>query len=347
MTGRFFKKFKILLLSLVIIAGLCLYMGYRFFYGSNTQIEEKSKLIYIRTGSDFEQVTQMLEYKGILKNIKTFITIAKLKNYNQNIIPGRYRVMKGMSNLELINLLESGKQEPVKLNLYNIRTKYEFAGLLSRKIEEDSITILKHFKDEKYVKQFGFDTNNFLAMFIPGPYIFWWTDVSDKFINHMHDVYENFWTEEKRKVAEEKRLTPLQVSILASIVQAEQGQYNDEKRVIAGLYINRLHADMPLQSDPTLIFARGDFSIQRVREGDKKVNSSYNTYIHTGLPPGPINMPDTSSLNAVLFYQKNDYLYMCAEADFSGRHHFSKTLKEQNEYAEKYHQALDAKQLVR
>ena len=289
----------------------------------------------------------MLEDKHIVTHIKAFNMVAGIKGYKDHVLPGRYRVINGMSNVQLVNLLGSGKQEPETMSLFNIRTKYDLAGILANKMEEDSLDVVKHFTDSKYIKKFGFNTDNFLAMFLPGTYSLLWTDPSDRFINEMHTKYEAFWTPERRKAATDEGLSPLQVSILASIVQAEQSLYNDEKQVIAGLYINRLRIGMPLQSDPTLVYSRGDFSIMRVREGDKKVESAYNTYTHTGLPPGPINMPDVSSIDAVLHYDKNDYLYMCAESDFSGRHHFCKTLKEQNEYAEKYRKALNTRQIIR
>jgi UPF0755 protein len=347
MAGGFKQKILSILLILFVVFGIGLYTFYRFFYSHSVRLEEKSKLIYVHTGWGFEEVEKMLEEKHIITNAKAFKLVAGLKGYKEHVIPGRYRAVNGMSNVQLVNLLASGKQEPQTINLFNIRTKYDLTGILANKIEEDSMDVVKHFNDSKYVKKFGFNTDNFIAMFIPGTYQLLWTDPSDKFISQMHDNYEAFWTSDRRKAAAEIGLSPLQVSILASIVQAEQSLYNDEKKVIAGLYINRLHMGMPLQSDPTLIFARGDFSIMRVREGDKRVESPYNTYTHTGLPPGPINMPDASSIDAVLHYDKNDYTYMCAEADFSGRHHFCSTLKEQNEYADKYRKALNARQIIR
>jgi UPF0755 protein len=347
MAGGFKRTISSILLILFIVFGIGVYTFYRFFYSHSVHLEEKSKLIYIHTGWSFDEVEKMLEEKHIITNAKAFKLVAGLKGYKEHIIPGRYRAVNGMSNVQLVNLLASGKQEPQTINLFNIRTKYDLTGILANKIEEDSMDVVKHFNDTKYVKKYGFNTDNFIAMFIPGTYSLLWTDPSDKFINQMHDTYEAFWTSERRKEATEIGLSPLQVSVLASIVQAEQSLYNDEKKVIAGLYINRLHIGMPLQSDPTLIYARGDFSIMRVREGDKRVESPYNTYTHTGLPPGPINMPDASSIDAVLQYDKNDYTYMCAEADFSGRHHFCRTLKEQNEYAEKYRKALNARQIMR
>ncbi|MGP8217108.1 MAG: endolytic transglycosylase MltG [Bacteroidia bacterium] len=347
MAGGIKRRISSFLLVVLLVFGTGSYIFYRFFYYHSVHLEDKSKLIYVHTGWDFEKVLNMLEEKKIITHPRAFTLVAGLKGYKDHIIPGRYRAVNGMSNLQLVNLLASGKQEPVTINLYNIRTKYDLAGILANKIEEDSTEVVNYLNDPKYVKKFGFNTASIIAMFIPGTYQLLWTDSPDKFISRMHDNYEAFWTGERRKEAVETGLSYIQVSILASIVQAEQSLYNDEKKVIAGLYINRLHKDMPLQSDPTLVFARGDFSILRVREGDKKVESPYNTYIHTGLPPGPINMPDASSIDAVLNYDKNDYLYMCAEADFSGRHHFSKSLKEQNEYADKYRKALDARQIIR
>jgi UPF0755 protein len=347
MAGGVMRKIKVLLLVIVIIGGIGLYTFYRFFYYRNVNIEAKSKLVYIHTGWDFEHVLSMLEDKHIVTHIKAFNIVAGVKGYKDHVLPGRYRVINGMSNVQLVNLLASGKQEPETISLFNIRTKYDLAGILANKIEEDSLDVVKHFIDLKYIKKFGFNTDNFLAMFLPGTYTLLWTDPSDRFISEMHTKYEAFWTQERRRAATDEGLSPLQVCILASIVQAEQSLYNDEKPVIAGLYINRLRIGMPLQSDPTLVYSRGDFSIMRVREGDKKVESAYNTYTHTGLPPGPINMPDASSIDAILHYNKNDYLYMCAESDFSGRHHFSKTLTEQNEYADKYRKALNARQITR
>jgi UPF0755 protein len=347
MAGGVKNKIKSVLLILSILFAIGIYTFYRFFYYHSVHIEEKSKLIYIHTGWDFDHVLKMLEDKQIITHPKAFALVAGFKGYKDHVIPGRYRALNGMSNFQLVNLLASGKQEPETMNLFNIHTKYDLVGIIANKIEEDSTDVVKHFNDPKYLKQFGFNTDNITAMFIPGSYSLLWTDPSDKFINEMHNKYEAFWTTERRKEAAEAGLSPMQVSILASIVQAEQSVHNDEKQVIAGLYINRLRKGIPLQSDPTLIFALGNFSIMRVRDGDKRVESPYNTYTHAGLPPGPINMPDASSIDAVLHYDHNDYLYMCAEADFSGRTHFCSTLKEQNEYAQKYRKALDAKQINR
>lgn len=340
------KKIAAFLLVIFLVAGVGFYIFYRAFYYPSIRFGEKSRLIYIRSGWNYPQVKDMLVEKGIVRSPEAFDLIARLKKYGAHVKPGRYRVMNRTSNVQLVNLLLSGRQEPETISLYNIRACKELMDILALKTESDSSAIARSFSD-KNLKKYGFTRESVLAMFLPGTYPMLWTDTPDEFLQAMHNVYEDFWTPARRKKAAAIPLPPLQVSVLASIVQAEQSHYDDEKAIIAGLYLNRLKKGMPLQSDPTLIYARGDFSILRVLDGDKKLNSPYNTYMHAGLPPGPIDMPSVSSLEAVLNYQKNDYFYMCAEADLSGRHHFSTTLKEQEQYAARYQKALNKRDIVR
>lgn len=344
--GSFNKKIRIFLLGLLLLAGVGCYIFYRAFYYPSIRFGEKSRLVYIHSGWNFSQVKEMLVEKGIVKTPEAFDLISRLKKYDNCIKPGRYRIMNHSSNLQLVNLLRSGKQEPETISLYNIRTKKELLDILALKIEADSTAIARCFSDGN-LKKYGFTGQDILAMFLSGTYPLLWTDSPEVFLQSMHKVYEDFWTPERRKRAAAIPLSPLQVSILASIVQAEQSQHDDEKAIIAGLYLNRLKIGMALQSDPTLIYACGNFSILRVLDCDKKINSPYNTYMYAGLPPGPILMPSVSSLDAVLNYRKNDYYYMCAEPDFSGRHHFSTTLKEQEQYADRYRKALTKRDIVR
>jgi len=347
MSNKLVNKVKAGVLVLAVVAGIAAYIFYRAFYSSQIRLSDKSKLIYIHTGWDFEKVAGMLKDKHLIRDPKMFRFVAEVKGYITDVKPGRYRVVNGMSNTQLVNLLMSGKQEPETINLYNIRTKYDLAGIIAGKMQADSTAVISYFENNDSIKRYGFNTYNVIAMFIPGTYTLLWTDSPRDFFEQMHTNYEAFWTKTRRKEAQEAGLSPMQLSILASIVQGEQSLFPDEKPTIAGLYINRLHKGMPLQSDPTLVFARGDFSILRVRNGDKEIESPYNTYKHAGLPPGPINMPEASSIDAVLNFDRNDYLYMCAEADFSGRHHFCITYKEQQEYATKYHRAENKKQIIR
>lgn len=344
--GSLKKKILAVLLVLVVLAGVAGYIFYRAFYYPSIKFDEKSRIVFIHTGWDFNRTFTMLMNRRVVRNPRAFKLLAGLKDYKTHVKPGRYKIMSGMSNDELINMLLAGKQEPESISLYNIRFKEELIDILSGKLETDSTSIAACFTDAA-LKKYGFNGTNIVAMFMPGTSQLLWTDTPQEYLDRVHNDYENFWTEERRKKAAAIPLKPLQVSTLASIVQGEQSQNNDEKKIIAGLYINRLKRDIPLQSDPTLVFAKGDFTIRRVLDKDKEINSPYNTYMYAGLPPGPIIMPDTSSVSAVLNYQKNDYIYMCAEADFSGRHHFSTKLGEQEEYAHKYQQALNKREINR
>ncbi len=336
-----------IVLGIVILMAIGLVVTYSLFFGPSVKLDKKSELIYIHTGWNFNQVQQMLKEKHIINSSFGFRLFAKYKKFDDAVIPGRYRVMNGMSNAELINMLVKGKQEPVSISLHNIIFKGDLAGIVGSKMESDSATVMTALNNGPFLKQFGVTPTNVLAIFIPGTYKMYWTDSPEIFIAQMDSNYKKFWTPERRAKAAKAGLSRMQVTILASIVQAEQCLHMDEKPIIAGLYINRLKRGMALQSDPTLVYARGDFSIARVLNGDKAQDSPYNTYKHVGLPPGPINMPEPSSIEAVLDYNMNNYLYMCAESDGTGRHHFSTTLDEQNKYAAKYREYLNKHQIER
>jgi len=201
--------------------------------------------------------------------------------------------------------------------------------------------------NKDFITELGFKKETVLCLFLPNTYEFYWSTDAKQFILRMNDEYKKFWNETRTKKAKEVNLTPIEVSILASIVQAEQGRFNDEKPTIAGLYINRLTQGIALQSDPTLVYAAGDFSIKRVLNVHKEINSPYNTYMYAGLTPGPINLPEISSIDAVLNYEKHDYLFMCAKDDFSGYHYFAKTASQHNVYAQRYHAALNGQKIYK
>ena len=194
--------------------------------------------------------------------------------------------------------------------------------------------------DPAYCSAFGFAPATIKAMFIPNTYEVYWNISAEKLIERMKREYDNFWTEDRRNKAQNIRLTPLEVSILASIIE-EESAVTDEYSTIAGLYINRLYRGIPLQADPSLKYAIGDFTIQRVLNEHKLIDSPYNTYLYSGLPPGPLRIPSLKGLESVLNYQKHNYLYMCAKEDFSGRHNFAVTLAEHNRNAERYHAELN------
>lgn len=338
-----------MLVILALAGGIAAYTGYRIFYMPNVSPEiTRSKIIFIPTGSDFEDVMDTLRSNKVLKHERSFLWQADLKKYKDKVKPGRYRILSGMSSNEIINLLRAGLQEPVNVTFTNIRTKEQLVSRVCKKIEADSLELAKLLNDEQYIREtLGLKKETVLTLFIPNTYKFNWNTSAREFIERMQSEYKKFWTDERKQKAKELNLSQSQVSVLASIVQAEQLRFPEERPIIAGLYLNRLRIGMPLQSDPTVIYAIGDYTINRVLEKDKEISSPYNTYAHTGLPPGPIYVPEISSIDAVLNYQKSSYLYMCAKEDFSGKHNFAKTLDEHNRNANRYRNALNKSKILR
>ena len=336
--------FALLFIGLAITA----YFVFDRIYQPNVFLgQAKTAYVCIPTGSKIEDVSKLLHQKGYIINQASFEWLSEMKNYKNNVYPGRYKIKAGMNNNELINLLRSAQQEPLKLTFNSIRTKEQLAGVISTQIEADSVSLLKLLNDEFFMKKFHLSSENSLCLFIPNTYEFYWNTSAEKFINKMGKEYAVFWTTQRKLQAEKIGLSPVEVSVLASVVQAEQSVHNDEKPIVAGLYLNRISKGMNLESDPTLVYALGDFTINRVLNVHKEIESPYNTYKYPGLPPGPINLPELSSLKAVLNYDMNDYLFMCAKEDFSGFHNFAKTYEEHCVNAKKYWAALDKKNIMR
>ncbi len=346
------KSVKRVILFVVLIAvigmGITLYQIYNKIYKVNTRIPgPNSEYFYIPTESTIEDVEQALFEQGYLINRSSFLWLAEVKNYHRHVKPGRYLLSNKMSNNELINLLRSGEQIPVDVTFNNVRTINELAGIVGRKLETDSTSIVKLLRDDGFVSQYGFTRNKIITMFIPNTYEFHWNTSATQFVDRMAREYKIFWTDARKSKAKKLGLSQSEVSILASIVQAEQSIRIDERPKVAGLYVNRLRKKMRLQSDPTIIFAIGDFNIQRVLDADRKIDSPYNTYKYAGLPPGPICLPEISSIKAVLNYEQHDYLYMCAKEDFSGYHNFAKTNRQHNIYAARYRRELNKRKIYR
>lgn len=330
------------LLILLIAGGIGGYYAYRTIYQPNiNSLDKKSQIIYIPTGSDFADVMNILVDNNILKNPATFQFLAEKKKYKDAVKPGKYRVLANMSNNALINLLKGGIQEPIELNFNGIKNVDQLVSRLGRRIEADSNDLYDAVHNNSYLSKFGFTEETIAAFFIPDAYEFYWNTSIDQFFDRMATEYKAFWTDARKKKAKALGLSQTEVAILASIVQSEQCCDNAEKKIIAGLYFNRLKKDMLLQSDPTVIFAVGDFSIQRVSYEQTQIDSPYNTYVNKGLPPGPICFAQESSLDAVLNYDSNDYIYMCAKEDLSGKHYFSTSYDQHCVYAQKYRDALN------
>lgn len=332
------KQLIIIAVLIFVITSLSwVYSIYNKFYQPNVK---KTTTIFIPTGSDYQRVVKILQEGDLIRNISSFNWVANKKDYPQHVKAGAYKLIGGWSNNELINKIRSGIQTPVKVTFNNIRLRENLAGRLAQSLEADSLTFLSFLNRDSLAVQYGLTHENFTCIFIPNTYEFFWTTPPLKFVERMKKEYDIFWNESRKIKAAGLGLTQAQVITLASIIQEETNK-NDEKPRISGVYVNRLHRGMLLQADPTIKFAMKNFAIKRVLTEYLKIDSPYNTYIYTGLPPGPINFPEISSIDAVLNTEKNNYLYFCAKEDFSGYHNFAKTLYEHNLNAAKYQRALN------
>lgn len=333
-----FKKI-ISIVSVVVVTGLIIY-GFilvRQIFAANTKFVENEVYVYVPTDSNYEAVKKILS--PYVENMGRFEMVADKTSYTENIKSGRFLLIKGMSSYELVKTLRANI--PVKLAFNNQERLENFAGRVGSQIEADSLSLLASFKDSVFLKENGFNEENVLAMFIPNTYEIYWNTSAVKFRDKMIKEYRNFWNEERVVKAKKQGLTPIEATILASIVHKESVK-KDERPRIAGVYLNRLRLGMPLQADPTVIYAikkrNNDFNqvIKRVFYNDLTMVSPYNTYMNTGLPPGPIAMPDITALEAVLNPEKNNFIYFCASVDRFGYHEFAATLKEHNVNAKKY-----------
>lgn len=337
-------KYIIIFFALAfIIAGARGYQLYQYVFQENV----RSNYVLLITDDDtYKTVSARLENDLILYSAKAFKWVAKKKEYNKYVKPGRYELKKGMTTNQLVNMLRSGAQKPVDITFNNVRFKEDLAGKVSKYIHADSISILNLFSDTEQIKEWGFNPETFRTMFIPNTYEMYWTTSAKEFAERMHQEYKRFWNEERRTKAEMINISPAEVSILASIVQSETIKKEELPRV-AGLYVNRLKRGILLQADPTVKYAVGDFSIKRVLNKHLEIESPYNTYKYVGLPPGPICFPSIQSIDAVLNYEDHKYLFMCAKEDFSGYHNFAKTLRQHNKNANIYRQALNDRKIFK
>ncbi|MCA1750341.1 MAG: endolytic transglycosylase MltG [Cryomorphaceae bacterium] len=336
----------VVLLVLALAAGYHLYQNY---FAPVVSAEMAKEPLYIPTGSSADDVLIILADRGLVKQAKITSKLMKRKNYaGAKVEPGMYRLREGMSINAVVNHLRGGLgEENVNITFNSARTLAELAGKASRNIEADSAMVAALITNPETARKYGFSGETFLSMFLPDTYYSEWDTDAEAFVQRMAREYKQFWNEERIEKARKIGLSQSEVSTLASIVQAEQQLRPEERPVIAGLYLNRLRRGMKLQSDPTVVFAVGDFNINRVLNVHLVHNSPYNTYKYSGLPPGPINVPQKSSIDAVLNPDKNNYLFMCAKADFTGYHAFATTLAEHNRNAAAYRKALNERKIYR
>lgn len=336
----------VILTAIGLIVGIAV-LGwyYVLFRSDNTNINQET-LIFIPTSSNYNDVLGILKSSGVLKNINRFERVARYYKYSEAVKPGCYAIRPGMDNMQIVKMLKFGHQKPVRVTFAGIRTWQQLAQRIATQLEVDSLSLIRTFLADSVAFNRGFTPSTFMAMFIPNTYEFYWNTDALGFINRMQKEFHRFWNENRKQKAEAIGLTPVEVSTLASIVE-EETNIQSEMPTIAGVYLNRLRKGIPLQADPTVKYAVGDFTIRRVLFRHLQVDSPYNTYKRKGLPPGPIRFPSVVAIDAVLNAQKHNYLYFCAASDFSGRHLFAQTLAEHNRNAEAYRRALNKKKIYR
>ncbi len=332
---------RYLVLVVALFASMFSFYVWQIFKTPNYKVDEnKGFALLIPKGATFQTVWDSLQAHKVVVDEQSFKFLSKLLKYRENVKEGRYLITAEMGNYELIKKLKSGNQDAIKLTFNNIRLKKDLVHKIGNRFSFDSTALAKMLNDPAVASKYGFSTETIMCMFLPNTYEIYWTVTPDEFFDKMNMWYKKFWTEERKQKAEAIGLDPIKVQIMASIVEGETKKA-DEKPRVAGVYMNRLNAKMPLQADPTVVFAHQDFSIKRVTSTLTKINSPYNTYKVIGLPPGPINLPDLKSIDAVLNYEHHKYMYFCAKEDFSGYHNFAEDYDAHLNNARIYQEALN------
>ena len=330
------KKLKLVSL-IILLTGL--YAAWEVF--GPTASPPENNYFYIHTGSTYDQVKSALKEQKILSRTFFFNIIARQVKYNRNIRPGRYEITRGMSVLNLVRMLKSGRQSPVRLVINKIRTREDFAGKIGQQFEVDSLTMIRFISNNDSLKKYNVDTNTMMTLVIPNSYLFRWNSSVSGILFRFADEKEKFWDGKRSAKAAALNLTPEQVYTIASIVEEETTKQED-KGLIASVYMNRLNKGMKLEADPTVKFAMRDFGLKRILHGHLQFPSAYNTYRNTGLPPGPIATPSTKTIDAVLDAPETDYIFFVAKPDFNGYSNFASTYQEHLVYAKAYQRALDS-----
>ena len=334
------KTFRFVLILVLI---LILFSAWKVFGPSVTPPQEK--FLYIKTSETFAEVKDELISKKIISSTRWFNWVAGVMKFN-SAKAGKYEIKKNMSLFELIRVLKNGRQTPVKLVITKLRLKEDFARKLGQQFEFDSLAAIQFLSNNDSLKTFGLDSNTVMTAVMPDTYSFFWNSSPQKVYQKLFEHWQQYWNEERKKKAEAIQLTPVQVSILASIVD-EEVNIKSEKQKIASVYINRLHKKMNMQSCPTIKFALRDFGLKRIYEKHLTVQSPYNTYINEGLPPGPVCTPQPETIDIVLNAPQTDYLYFVANSDFSGTHIYTTNYTDHLKFAKKFAEAQDRQDSIR
>lgn len=313
--------------------------GWWQFYGNAVRTEHE---LYVSRQADYAVLMDSL--MPSLRHRAAFRMYARRLNLENTFKPGHYVLQRGMSVRDVVKMLKFGMQTPVRVTVNHVRIPAQLAGKLARQLDADSVSLLRALTDKVLAHEVGFDSLTLFSMFIPNTYEFYWTVSPENFVQRMRREYDRFWTPERDSLRKRSKLSRLEVMTLASIVY-EETRKTDEMPRIAGVYVNRLRKGIPLQADPTIKYAMQDFGLRRILYRHLKYPSPYNTYINRGLPPSPICMPGIPAIDAVLRFEKHDYLFFCARPTFDGYHNFARTLSEHNANARAYSAELNKRQI--
>ena len=343
------RKHKIVLFSVVLSVTLSSFgfYAYQVVYAPNVLLRAQSdSSFYIYEGETFLAVRKRLDSLKYIGDATSFALLARFLGWDKRMIRGHYLLKRKSHNLKVLRQFRLGLQAPIRLTFSHARKLNQLPERLSHAFMFSEKDMRHLLVDSTTSRLYGFTQDNFLLMFVPNTYELYWDTSPQAFLDRMHQEYCHFWSASRRRKADTLGLTPVEVGILASIVQAETSKAREMSKV-AGVYLNRLRRNIPLSADPTLVYAWNDFSIRRVLNRHKTIQSPYNTYLHTGLPPGPINAPKPYVIDHVLNATQHKYLYFCAKPDFSGYHVFAKTLRQHLQNAKAYQQALNKAKLFR
>lgn len=331
------KRIIYTILLLLLIGGG--FLAWKIF-GPSVNVPE-GKYFYVKTGSTYEDVKQSLLEKNIISSTFFFDKLAKQARYPASVKAGRYEISGSMSLYSLVKMLRSGRQAPVKLVINKLRTKEDLAQKLSANFEVDSLSVISFLNNTDSLQKYGLDSNTAMTAVIPNTYSLLWNTSAGRIFKKLYDEQEKFWNDSRRQKARALNMTPQQVYTMASIVE-EETNAEEDKGKIASVYINRIETGMKLEADPTVKFAMRDFGLKRILNVHLGYPSPYNTYQHTGLPPGPICTPSSKTIDAVLNAPQTNYIFFVAKPDFKGLSNFAATYAEHQVYANAYRKALDS-----
>jgi UPF0755 protein len=323
-------------LLLLVVAAYCAWM----FFGPTIQSQD-GKFFYVYTGSTYQQVKDSLKKNKIINTDFWFDKVSSYCDYDKSVKAGKYKVTSGMSIVNLVRMLRSGRQTPVNLVITKLRTKEDLAKKLGDNFETDSLKALTFLNNNDSLSQFNVDTNTVMTIVIPNTYTYTWNTSIPKVLKKLYTEQQKFWNDDRNNKLQSLHLTSKEVYTIASIVEEETNRQEDKGK-IASVYINRLRKGMKLGADPTIKFAMRDFSLKRIYFKYLAYPSAYNTYIHNGLPPGPINTPSIKTLDAVLDAPETDYLFFVARPNSGGLSDFASTFGQHSAYAKAYRDALDS-----